>query len=148
MDESTTSFEALYRRASDRLVSDSSLRDALDDDQAQRLLDWGLAQVRNSAEKARKLPAAQARAAMESAVQSVRNVMQQTNRLVEQVTQGNDDMYVAVLKLVEALYELDDSTILLRDLMSLEDLARNRSDFDRQAIFSHLMSLIGGEEEE
>jgi len=148
MDEETARIEDLYQHGSEQLLSDSSLRDALDDDQAQQLLDWGMAQLRASAEKAREFPAAQAEIVIADTVQSLRRVMQQANRLVERAPQGAEDIYVAVLRFVEGLNELDEHTIRLEDLMILEQLALQRDNLERSTVFSRLMAVINGEEEE
>lgn len=77
--------EALYRRGSEQLLSDSSVRDALDDEQAQQLLDWSLARLRAAAQDLRHLPTEEAQSLVDGKVQTLRQRMQQANRLIEQV---------------------------------------------------------------
>ncbi len=98
MDQETANLdsvaEALYRRGSDQLLSDSSVRDALDDEQAQQLLDWGLARLRAAALELRHLPTEEARSLMDEKVRTLRRHMQQANRLVEQIPHEIDRQIV------------------------------------------------------
>lgn len=148
MDEKTERIQALYRRASEELISDSSLRDALDDDQAGQLLQWALAQVRARAEVAADLPPIEGEAALTDAVRSVRRVMRRVNRLVEKGAQGSNDMYVAVLQFAEALHDFDLHALPTKDVNTLQQLAQNPRDLSGREVFSRLIELINPGEEE
>lgn len=94
MGQETSNFdsfaESLYRRGSDRLLSDSSVRDALNDEQARQLLDWALAQLRARAEALSHLPAEEARSLIDDKVHALRRRMQQANQLIEQIPREFD----------------------------------------------------------
>ncbi|MFW6068666.1 MAG: hypothetical protein ACOC9E_03700 [Chloroflexota bacterium] len=98
MDHETANLDsvakALYRRGSDQLLSDSSVRDALDDEQAQQLLDWGLARLRAEAQELRHLPTEEAQARIDEKIQTLRRRMQQANRLIEQIPHEMDRQIV------------------------------------------------------
>lgn len=92
--------EALYRRGSEQLLSDSSVRDALSDEQAQQLLDWGLSRLRARARELSRLPAEEARLHMDQEVHALRRRMQEANRLIEQIPH-EFDRQVVFLHLIE-----------------------------------------------
>lgn len=98
MDQETANYdtlvERLVRRGSEQLLSDSSLRDALDDEQAQQLLDWGLDQVRASAEQVCHLPPEDAQARIDEKVHALRRRMQRANRLLDQIPHPFDRQVV------------------------------------------------------
>lgn len=148
MDKKDARIEALYRRSSERLISDSSLRDSLDDAQARELLDWGLEQMRASAEKAGEMPEAEAEAFMESELQRVRRVMRRANGLMETSSGGGEGMYLAVLQFVEELQELDKPTVQLQNLKTLEKWAVKGGELQRPVVFSQLMELLRPKREE
>lgn len=92
--------EDLYRRGSDQLLSDSSVRDALDDEQAQQLLEWGLAQLRARVGELRDLPSEEARLRMDEEVHALRRRMQEANRFIEQIPH-EFDRHVVFLHIME-----------------------------------------------
>lgn len=98
MDHETANLDsvaaALYRRGSEQLLSDSSVRDALDDVQAQQLLDWGLTRLRVAALELRNLPAEEARSLIDEKIQALRQRMQQANRLLEEIPHEIDRQIV------------------------------------------------------
>lgn len=145
MDEMEARIEALYRDGSERLLGDSSLRDALDDDQAQQLLDWGLARLLAHAGALAALPPEQAQPAFDRAVQKVRHMMRQVNETVARRAQGSTDLYVAVLRFVEALQEIAPHRMQAAELVTLEKMAQNEGDLTPRQIFDELMKLINPE---
>lgn len=86
--------EGLYRRGSDQLLSDSSVRDALNDEQAQQLLDWGLSRLRARARELSHLPSEEAQLHMDREVHALRRRMLEANRLIEQIPHEFDRQVV------------------------------------------------------
>lgn len=142
MDEHAVRIQALYRLAVEQLASDSALRDALDDDQAQRLVNWGLARIRSSAEAAATLPQRQSDEVVSEIVQAVRTVMMRVNDLVDKQVRGSGDVYVAVLQFVEALHDLTLQPLPAQHMETLQALAQPRGDLSSRDVFSKLMALI------
>ncbi|MFW5942554.1 MAG: hypothetical protein ACOCXI_12190 [Chloroflexota bacterium] len=149
MNETRNEADAAYRRAVEQLLDDESLRDALTDDQAQRLLDWALSRLRRDARQAADLPAETAQATMETRMAQVRQVMKHANRLVEALpgaAQGK--MREHMLHFVEALCEVDSRAVQVNDVMALEELANERERLDSGTIFERLMDIVRQEDEE
>jgi uncharacterized membrane protein YccC len=170
MDESTNRAEELYRTLGERLSGDSSLRDALTDEQAQRLLDWALAQVRDAVERAEAAPEPEAEMAegeevaveevvetpeaddaplVESRFEAVRQVMRQANKMVEELPQASSARTREyMLQFLDALCEVDARAVQVNDMMDMEQMALNREELGQEAIFERLMAIIRQENEE
>ncbi|HSM55164.1 MAG TPA: hypothetical protein VK879_03335 [Candidatus Sulfomarinibacteraceae bacterium] len=149
MNETTNQADDAYRQAVEQLLGDESLRDALTDDQAQRLLDWALSRLEREAQQAAELPAETARATLEARLDQVRQVMKHANRLVEELpdaAQGR--MRESMLHFVEALCEVDSRAVQVNDVMALEELASEREALDSGTIFERLMAIVRQEDEE
>jgi len=69
------------RGVTESLLSDSSLRDELTDDQGQQLLDWGLAMLQNVAVATEQLPEEGALVILDQKLTAVRLIMQSVNQL-------------------------------------------------------------------
>lgn len=137
----------LRRRAqmyAEQLMENSSLRDNLDDEQAKQLLDWGLAQVKESAKKTAVLPEDDAQPIMEKEATAVRLIMQGINDLVGSVGQPLafdiiDDTMTRVLKNLRWLTEEAPST---EQLQAVAGFNQAREAEDKNAAFAHLMALL------
>lgn len=90
----------LEKKAAELILGDASLRDELTDDEAQPLIDWGLAQVAQIARRASLMASAEA---VEAALDDVRRLMKRVNRVVRHRALGDAE---AVRSDLERLSEL------------------------------------------
>ncbi len=147
MDHKAVNIENLWRRGSERLIADSSLRDALDDAQAQQLLDWALGRLRASLETTRELSADEAERVLEQTVGDIRAAMRRLNQLLDSSARGEAETYVAVLQFVEALHRLGAPPQSQAALLALEELAAQPQAAASGAVFPQLMRLLRQDEE-
>jgi hypothetical protein len=141
--------EARLRQATERLVEDSSLRDALTDTQAGKLLAWALAQLEREIDRTLELPAEEAAPRVENKTHAVRQVMHLTNKLVEDLPQASlARSREYFLQLVDALCEVDAQAVQVDDMLLVEKMAEKRESMDRETIFDELMTMIRTAEEE
>jgi hypothetical protein len=134
------------RQAAERLLDNSSLRDALTDDQGKQLLDWGLAQTDAAAARTAKLPDAEADPALEDHVTAVSDVMRQVNRLVAVWPSADEETARDHLKkLLTGLRAVRQTALTKSQNQLLEELAQQDSRLqDSAALFADLMRLIQG----
>lgn len=146
MDQNKARRENLYRQASERVIFDTGVRDALDDEQAQQLLDWALARLRIASDATGSLSDARAQEAVDETAQMVRRVMRYLNRIVDRGSQGRDEMYVSILEFVEAFQEGEVQPLTAQQLATLEQLAVQGEDLSPETVFSRLMALLEGDQ--
>lgn len=146
MDQNRARRENLYRQASERIIFDTGVRDALDDEQAQQLLDWALARLRIASDATGSLSDARAQEAVDETAQMVRRVMRYLNRIVDRGGQGRDEMYVSILEFVEAFQEGEVQPLTAQQLATLEQLAVQGEDLSPETVFSRLMALLEGDQ--
>lgn len=146
MDQNKARRENLYRQASERVIFDTGVRDALDDEQAQQLLDWALARLRAASNATGSLSDARAQEAVDETAQMVRRVMRYLNRIVDRGGQGRDEMYVSILEFVEAFQEAEVQPLTAQQLATLEQLAVQGEDLSPETVFSKLMALLEGDQ--
>lgn len=131
------------RQAAERLLDNSSLRDALTDEQGQQLLDWGLAQAKAAAGRTAKLPEAEADPALDDQVTAVSDVMRQVNRLVELWPSASEaDIQSNVKKLLAGLRAVRQTALTTSQSEIVENLARVGKERDAAAAFTDLMRLL------
>ena len=134
------------RRVVERLMENSSLRDELTDDQAQRLLDWGNARLKKVVTETADLADEDADNILEAQTERVSGVMRQVNRVVETVNRGERQEAEDHLKaLLENLDSLQNKTVELE--ANVEQLVA-APETDNQRLFEKLMALIDDGEEE
>jgi hypothetical protein len=134
-----------YRRAAERIWENSSLRDELNDDQAQRLLDWGSGYLKKVASETAELADNDAENILEAQTERVTGLMRQVNRLTRAMTGGDNQEVSEHIK------------GLRRNLDGLLDTTGERSTdvdqlmalplTDTDQVFEALMTLLDGEEE-
>jgi squalene cyclase len=132
---------------SEPLLDNSSLRDALDDDQAQQLLDWGLAAIAGEVERTLNLSDERALPRLEDSAGLVRQIMRQVNDLVDNLPQLSEtDSWTELLLLSERLRRLqstpEEKLGTARETIAL---GRTREQLDRDAVFTHLMNMLQGD---
>jgi hypothetical protein len=134
------------RRAAERLLDNSSLRDALTDDQGKQLLDWGLAQTDAAAERTAKLPDAEADPALEDHVTAVSDVMRQVNRLVAVwPSAGDENIGDHLKKLLAGLQAVRQTALTTSQNEWVAKLAQPAyRQQDSAALFADLMNLVQG----
>jgi hypothetical protein len=134
------------RRVVERLMENSSLRDELTDDQAQRLLDWGNDHLKKVAAETAGLGDEDADNILEAQTERVSGVMRQVNRVVETVNRGERQEAEDHLKaLLENLDSLQNKTV--ESEADVEQLVA-APEIDNQQLFEKLMALIDDGEEE
>lgn len=129
------------------LLENSSLRDALDDEQARQLLEWGLAAIAGEVERTLPLSDEQALPRLEESAGIVRRIMRQINDLLDSLPEMSDvDSWSELLQLGERLRRLQ--TTPEEKMESAREtimLGRARARLDRDAIFLHLMNILRGD---
>jgi len=134
-----------YRRAAERIWGNSSLRDELNDEQAQRLLDWGNRYLKQVVDETADLGDEDAEGVIDKRTDQVSNVLRRVNRLTKSAAAGEPqeitDHLQALRKDLDSLLNMsgDSSTIL--DQMTLQP------DVDSSQVFESLMNMLDGEEE-
>jgi hypothetical protein len=136
------------RLAAERLYEDTRLRDALDDDQAERLLSWGYHEIARTLAQMPPGPPGEPGTQVEESTATVREVIVRVNRLMDgyqqwSATQRREQM----AHLVEWLCRVHPRRLQVGDLVRLEALAATAGSLSRQEFFASLLALVAGEEE-
>ncbi|HEX6383350.1 MAG TPA: hypothetical protein VF177_01650 [Anaerolineae bacterium] len=148
MDEKQSSSDRVQRRlrrAAGQLMEDSTLRSHLGDEQAQQLLNWGLAQVEQAAVRTANLPDDDAMPVLEEKVAAVRSVMQLVNRIVGTVeeTAGEGDVVDdQMTRLLKNLHWLTGQPTTMAHMVHVGKFNRQRPQMDSDSAFHRLMDLI------
>jgi hypothetical protein len=137
-----------YRRAGEPLTEDSSLRDALTDEQAGRLLDWGLTQVKQKVEATLEMPHEEAATTLEEYSHQVRQVMREVNQLVETLPQAEEsEGWTQLLAFSQSLHKLDVPHLRKEATVSpLFRLEAERDSLDQATLFERLLVILQPEE--
>lgn len=130
------------QKLQERLVSDSSLRDGLTDEQASQLLDWGLDQLRREVQRASALPPDEVRSHLETQVAAIRQVMRRANRMVDDLAGATQDTRREhLLRFLEGLHDTGEA-LQMEELTALERRVLDEEAPDNEAVFGHLMSVM------
>lgn len=133
------------RRAAGQLMEDSSLRSYLTDEQAQQLLEWGLAQVEQAAARTASLPDDDAMPVLEERVAAVRSTMQLVNRIVGAIGEAAgevDPVEDQMTRLLKNLHWLTGRPPTMAHLMRVVKFKRKVPELDSDSAFQLLMDLI------
>lgn len=138
------------RRSAGQLVEDSSVRDHLTDELAQPLIDWGLAQVEQTAVRTAHLPDETAAPLLEEKVTAVRTIMRLVNELMQPITEqaaepDSDDMVEEkIIRLFKNLTWLTNQPVGLAHLRQVDAFLqiRRQPSPDPAAAFQPLMTLL------
>ncbi|MCP4358955.1 MAG: hypothetical protein GY796_13125 [Chloroflexi bacterium] len=132
------------RKWAEMLMENSSLRDNLNDEQAQELLNWGLAQVKASAVATADLPTDEAEQLIEKNGTAVKLIMQGVNDLIGGIGQPLDFDLIddTMTRLLKNHRWLTDQPLTQSQLQHHDQFNQAREAEDREAAFQHLMGLI------
>lgn len=136
---SARSLRKRERRAAERLLGNSALRDELNDEQANQLLEWGFDQIGNAVGRTKYLPDEDAAAAVEPTVTAVSQVMLAVNRLMANfaVTDGVAEAENALTQFVTNLRKVQTPPADVYDRLALLITMDNTEE-----IFASLMALL------
>ena len=142
----------LRRRAqpwAEQLMENSSLRDNLSDEQATQLLDWGLAQIKQTAVNTSRLPEEDAQSFLEKDATAVRLIMQGVNDLVGSISQPLEFDIIddTMTRLLKNLRWLTSQKATPAQLQAIADFNKAREAGDKDAAFAHLVALLPQEGE-
>lgn len=141
--------QAQLRRAAEQLYEDSRLRDALDDEQAQQLLGWGMRELQRAARRVVALPATEAAPQLEEQAATLREVIARVNRFVQGYAQWSEGQRREQMAgLVEWLCRRPTGELQVGDIMQLERIAVTSDSLSPQELFSSLLSVVNSREEE
>lgn len=141
--------QAQLRRAAEQLYEDSRLRDALDDEQAQQLLGWGMRELQRAARRVVALPAAEAAPRLEEQAATLREVIARVNQFVQGYTEWSEGQRrEQIARLVEWLCRGRAGELQIGDIVQLEKIAVTSDALSPQELFSSLLSVVTGREEE
>ena len=133
---SDSKLDARKRLAIEMILKSESLTDYLEDDEAETLLDWGLAQAEAYAlatgEKANE---EEARLALDQGVKTVRRVMRFINDLVaERIDLSDGEMLEELLRLVSLIRELPKVQVIASEEEEEEEeiILEEEEDIERQ----------------
>jgi hypothetical protein len=129
------------RQWGERLYENEGLRDNLDDEQAKRLLDWGMKQLTAAAYQTLTLDDIQANERMEDAWLTLSRIIRQTNTFTAMLPTVVDDGEAGVLvdAFAGSVSELTGQAV---DYDWIEGLVEKRGEMDAAATFDHLMSIL------
>jgi hypothetical protein len=130
------------RRTAEILVDDIGLRSNLTDIQAERLLDWGLAHVQETAVNAAELTDEEALPLLEEQVSVVRRIMRLVNRLMETSGDSVGEHDERLTQLLGNLTRLTGQEATATQLASIDTFARTQPKADERSAFQILMELL------
>lgn len=137
------------RLAAEQLYEDTRLRDALDDEQAARLLSWGFGEIERAIRDAGAGSSGEAAAQVEERTATVREVLARINRLMEGYPQWSEGQRREQIgALIEWLCRVRPDRLTLADLLRLEALPGTADALAPRRAFSALLAALTGEEEE
>lgn len=135
--------------AAEQLYEDTRLRDALDDEQATRLLAWGYREIERAVKEAGDAATEEAAARVEERAATVREVLARINRLVEEYPQWSEKQRrYQIAQLTEWICRVRPAQLTLGDVIRLEGLPTGADSLAPDHIFDILLATLTGEEEE
>ena len=132
------------RKWAGMLMENSSLRDNLNDDEAEQLLDWGLGQIKASAVVTADLTTKEAEALMQKNGTAVKLIMEGVNDLIGGIGQPPDFDIIddTMTRLLKNLRWLSDQPLTSSQTQQRDRFNQAREAEDREAAFQALMELI------
>lgn len=148
MDREQRKAERLSRRRgrkwAEMLMEDSSLRDNLNDEEAEQLLAWGLGQIKASAAATADLSTKEAEALMEKNATAVKLIMAGVNDLIGGIGRPLtfDIIDDTMTRLLKNLRWLTDQPLTTGQAKQRDRFNQAREAEEREAAFAALMALI------
>lgn len=132
-----------HQYAAERLLENSSLRDGLNDAQAQRLLDWGLAHVERTAVRSENLTDDDAEPLLDGVVTAVSRVIKQVNRLVDGAASMDDEEVAERLaQLWDNLRLVEPGTAVPEHFAAAQNWLQERRSLGGEQLFDRLAAMI------
>ncbi len=129
------------RQWGERLFENEGLRDSLNDDQANRVLEWGMKQLTAAAHQTLPLDENVAQEKMEDIWLTVSRIIRQVNTFTAMLPTVVDDGEAGVL--VDAFAgSVSELTGQMVNYEWIEGLVEKRGEMDAAATFDHLMSIL------
>ena len=130
----------LKKRAAETILGDVDLRDELTDDEAQPLIDFGLAQVEALARRAAALASAQT---MDNSVDNLRRLMKRINRFAAERRQGDPELTRKSLERIARISaELYGEAAPQPSPEALDNFLKVESDLNNQIVVQQLLKLF------
>lgn len=135
---------ARFRLIAEPLTTNPTLREALDDDQAQTLLDWGMAMLQQAAKASVDMPDKQAETWLDDKATAVGLAMQLVNELVAHPDPMPDEDIVnsRLIRLGKNLYWLTESGNRKQQKQGVAKFEKARHKADSDTAFALLMDII------
>lgn len=129
--------------AGERLTEDSSLRDALTDEQAKQLIDWGLTHIKTEVNNTLEMEDEPAAQNLDARVAEVRKVIHQVNQMVDGWEDGDPaGRWQDLIALSQALRPLQSPTVNLESTPQIFTLGQSETPLDKDTLFTKLMSIL------
>lgn len=132
------------RGVTESLLSDSSLRDELTDEQGQRLLDWGLAVLRRVGMATLSLQREEALALLNEKLTAVRLIMQSVNQLTIHpgLLPEEDLVNARLVRLGKNLQWLIGGSTDRKRVQRIRHFKQQRDGIDRETAFQLLLEIL------
>ncbi|MCP4934591.1 MAG: hypothetical protein GY927_10405 [bacterium] len=132
------------RQVAEPLLTNSSLRDELTDEQAQWLLDWGMARLKETAVRTTNLPDEDAMAVLEEKETAVRLIMQLVNDLTARpgLLEDEDIVSARLVRLgknLQWLYNIPGDRTRVRNIRQFK---QQRDHLTRETAFELLQIIL------
>lgn len=134
-----------YRRAAERIMENSSLRDEMNDEQAQRVLDWGKEHLKKIVNETADLTDTDAENILEAQTERVSGIIKQVNQLTRAINNKDQqelaDNYEALTrKLADIRKTSEDAELNVAKWLPTSDEKNNW-------VLTQLAEMEHGEEE-
>lgn len=132
------------------LLDNSSLRDALTDEQGQPLLDWGIAQLKAEARRTIDLPEEDILPLLEERAGTVANLMRYFNRYIQTFSNPSavEQLPGEVTWLEKVMIELEllsGGTLSVSSYEALDSLQQQNAQLTADFAFAQLMQIVSKE---
>jgi len=154
--EQARASHARLRKAAERLYEDIRLRDALTDEEAQRVLSWAYGRLERAVEHTKEMPEEEAMPIIEERSERVERVVRRVNAIMNQFSQtAEGERSTSLTHFVQTMRHAEEGAKEAEDAPTTERETAPESErtvtgtetLDRASLFEHLMNLITAREE-
>lgn len=139
---------AQLRKAAEQLYEDSRLRDALTDEEAERLLSWAYGRLEQAVERAEAMPEEEAMPLLDERSDAVKAIVRRVNAIMDEFSQpAEGENRRSLASLTEVLDEAGERMAPEEASLEMELMAERSGELDRETLFQRLMDVITVEEE-